>query len=509
MIARAPWSAVLLGAAAVGTAVAQTGSPDVRGLAARADSLFRAGERSAASQLFRTVVAADPDNSHAVYRLAELSGRPAEALALYQRYVALEPEDPWGYLAAGGLLVRLGRYSEALRWYREAARLAPVERDVVVGQARLFAAWGRTDEAISRYRSWLAGHPEDAEAWRELGGQEFKAGRPKAAVRALERSLALEPNARAAARLAQARRAAAPTIQPALGGSRDSDGNVMSRAGLRADLAAGEALRLGLTVEGAALADGLDVARAQAAALTARWRPRANVSVESMAGVQHASTSAGALGGGETPVADLKVRVQAPGSRLQWDLRGQHDALVLSPVLIANWVRRSEAGVALALPAGPLLLKGTGRLGELRSGSSANRRSLWAGGLSVPLGGTLEVSGQFQQLSYAHSTTLGYFAPRLAQVLEAASYAEWEPGPRWAVALDLGAGIQRAARQGEPLGSWRSAFRLWALVSQALSPGRTLQLEVEAYDAPLATAAAATSEVWRWGSASLSLRWAL
>jgi hypothetical protein len=283
----------------------------------------------------------------------------------------------------------------------------------------------------------------------------------------------------------------------------------MSGVGFRADFPAGEAGRLGLTVAGAALADGLDVARAQSAALTARWRPRANVSVESMAGLQHASSSAGALGGGATPMADLNVRVRAPGSRLQWDLRGRHDALVLSPVLIANWVRRSEIGTALALPAGPLLLKGAGRLGALRSASSTNRRSLWAGGLSLPVGGTLEVSGQFQQVSYAQSTTLGYFAPRLAQVLEAGSYAEWEPAPRWAVALDLGAGIQRAARHGEPLGSWRSAFRLWALSSLALSPGRALVLEVEAYDAPLAAAAAATSEVWRWGSASLSLRWAL
>jgi hypothetical protein len=77
------------------------------------------------------------------------------------------------------------------------------------------------------------------------------------------------------------------------------------------------------------------------------------------------------------------------------------------------------------------------------------------------------------------------------------------------VALDLGAGIQRAARHGEPVGSWRGAFRLWALTSLALSAGRAVVLEVEAYDAPLATASAATSEIWRFGSANLSLRWAL
>jgi hypothetical protein len=77
------------------------------------------------------------------------------------------------------------------------------------------------------------------------------------------------------------------------------------------------------------------------------------------------------------------------------------------------------------------------------------------------------------------------------------------------VALDVGLGVQRVAPHGEPIGSWRSAFRLWALTNVQLHPGRTLALEVEAYDAPLATATAVTSASWRWGSASLSLRWSL
>src|SRR2546426_7818445 len=51
--------------------------------------------------------------SHATYRLAQLRRRdPAAALRLFRRYVALEPSDPWGYMAVGDVLARTRRRSE-------------------------------------------------------------------------------------------------------------------------------------------------------------------------------------------------------------------------------------------------------------------------------------------------------------------------------------------------------------------------------------------------------------
>jgi hypothetical protein len=373
----------------------------------------------------------------------------------------------------------------------------------------MLASANRVDQARDAYGAWLAAHPDDAEAWRELGREHLKAGRPEAAAQAFDRSLALLPHAPTARRLALARALAAPAVEPLYGGSRDSDGNVLTRVGLRADVAPADGARVGVLVERSSLADGLDTGSDAAISTYGRWRPRAALSLEWSGGVRRVESSARALTTATLPTADLRMRYRAPGNGPRFDLRGRHQALALSPVLIANRVTRSEVSARVDVPAGPVWIRGVSRLGALDALLETNRRTVLGGGVAVPVSDAVEISGQLTRLSYAEPSTSGYFAPRLAQVVEAGSYAEVYPSRTLMLALDIGAGVQRTALHGAPLGAWRGAFRLWALSSIALRPGRDLVLEVEAYDTALATAAAVTSESWRWGSASVSLRWAM
>ncbi len=69
-----------------------------QGLLQRADAAYSSGNRELAKSLYRAVLASDPNNSRAAYQLARLSPS-AEAVALLRRYVKLQPEDPWGYMA--------------------------------------------------------------------------------------------------------------------------------------------------------------------------------------------------------------------------------------------------------------------------------------------------------------------------------------------------------------------------------------------------------------------------
>jgi hypothetical protein len=220
-------------------------------------------------------------------------------------------------------------------------------------------------------------------------------------------------------------------------------------------------------------------------------------------------SSVRALATATFPSADLRMRFRTPGNGPRLDLRGRHEPIAVSPMLIANRVIRSEVSAKMEVPAGPVWLRAMGRAGALDAVLETNRRSVLGGGVAVPVSEAVEISGQVTRLAYAEPSTSGYFAPRLAQMVEAGSYAEVYPSPGWMLALDLGAGVQRVAPHGAPVGSWRGAFRFWAHSNLRLQPGRDLVLEVEAYDAPLAAAAAVTSEGWRWGSVSLSLRWAL
>jgi hypothetical protein len=150
--------------------------------ATRADSAWAAGDRKLARRLYSEEIAANPDNSRAVFRLAKLSRNSAEALRLYQRYTALEPDDAWGWMAVGDQLTRLGRIREAFAAYDRAVKLRPDDPDILSGRARV----------------------------------------------------------------QRASRARAPALEPVATYTRDSDGNRTSRIGVRVDWQAGPSGRLGV-----------------------------------------------------------------------------------------------------------------------------------------------------------------------------------------------------------------------------------------------------------------------
>src|SRR5688572_19217492 len=88
---------------------------------ARADSAFAAEDRSLARHLYEQVLRVNPQQSRAVFRLAQLEHAPERALTLYQRYTELEPRDPWGHMAQGDQLARLGNARDAMAAYDRAA----------------------------------------------------------------------------------------------------------------------------------------------------------------------------------------------------------------------------------------------------------------------------------------------------------------------------------------------------------------------------------------------------
>jgi len=494
-------------AAAPRTLVSQNGRVAASRLA-RADSVFAVGDAAAAARAYAAVLEADPQNSRATYRLADLRRRdPKEALPLFRRYVVLEPSDPWGYLAVADMLARLGRYDEALQSSAAALRLAPNERDAVVGRARVLARARRTDAAVAAYRQWLATDHRDTEAWRELARELVRAGRPGDAVQALERAQAQTPDPAVAQRLAVVRAAAAPAVTPLVSGSRDSDGNTALRLGGAAELAADGPVRLGMTASRVQIRDGFTTTGIDAMALRATWQPRAVAKVDVTAGAVRLD----AMGGANAtliPTGQLRARWRAPARGPALDLRADRSVIDASPLLVANRVVRTELRGIVELPiAGRLRLRGLGRAAALSDSAARNHRTGVGGVVAFAATPSVEVSGQVHQVRYAHSSSAGYFAPRLAQVVEAGTYVEVETGSAL-LAFDAGAGVQRVARHGARVGPWRRALRLYALIAVPLAPGRDLRLELEGEDSQIASEAA-TSGQWRYGSAMLSLRWAL
>ncbi len=437
---------LMLGLVVPGPRGALAQSPGrVAALLARADSAWAAKAESVAASEYAAVLAADPENSHATYRLAQLTRNdPAAALRLFQRYVVLEPEDPWGYMAVADALAQAGRYPEALQSYDDALRLAPGEPEAIAGRAKVF---------------------------------------PRARV-------------------------AAPAVTPLVSGSRDSDGNTTFRIGGSAELAAQGALRLGVEANRDRVTDGVATAGLAQIALRAAWRPSRLASIE------------GALGGTRLQPSDSGSTTVVPTGRLRarWrsshgaavDVRAQRGVLAASPLLVDNRLVRTEVRTVVEIPVTRALkLRGLGRTAVLSDTADVNHRTELGLVLAFALSPAIELSGQVHQLRYSHASTAGYFAPRLGQVVEAGSYVELESPGGWLLAIDVGAGAQRVAEFGGQPGPWTRSLRGYAFITAPLAPGRALQLELEGEDSMVAREAATTAGAWRYGSAALSLRWAL
>lgn len=442
----------------------------------RADSAYTAGNARAAAQEYAAVLAADPWNSRATYRLAQLQRHDLPvALRLFRRYVELEPSDPWGYMAVADLLARTRRFGEALRYYDAALRLAPRERDAVVGHARTLVRARRAGAAVAAYKAWLAAHPTDLEAKREL---------------------------------AAARVTAAPAITPLVNGSRDSDGNTTLRLGGVAELGASGPTRLGARATREQIRDGVTTIGLDELTLRAASQPGGRLQIDAQGG----ATRIDAMGGASamiTPTGQVRARWRDPLGGPAVDLRARRNVIDASPLLVGNRVVRTEIGAIVELPvAGRLKLRGIGRTAALRSSFDVNHRTTFAGVAAVAVTPSLELSGQVHEIRYSRLSSAGYFAPRLIQIAQVGSYIELETARSIVLALDFGAGVQRVAQQGAALGPWRRALQLYSLVAVPLAPGREVRFEVEGDDSGVATESATTAQ-WRYVSMQLSLRVAL
>src|SRR5439155_741239 len=263
------------------------------------------GDPAAAKRLYASVLAAEPDRSRAVFRLASLSDDPAEALRLYRRYVTLEPEDAWGHMALGDAWSRRGETAAAIAEYDVAARLAPDDRDVAVGRARVADRAGQREAAAATRERWLAAHPGDRPVWEDLGRTWLEAGRPRRAIAAYRHGLADELGATAARRLRLAEALAGPAFEPRSRVSRDADGDRTVVGGFVADVAVADGARLGLDVSRARVEDATAAARVDDVRAQLELRPRAAWRREAGAG----------LGIAVSPAVTPWVQVRVSGFR--------------------------------------------------------------------------------------------------------------------------------------------------------------------------------------------------
>jgi len=479
-----------------------------QGLLQRADAAYSSGNRELAKTLYRAVLASDPSNSRAAFQLARLSPPgSAEAVALLRRYVKVEPGDPWGNMALGDALAKAGKIDEAIEQYGLARRKAPAESDVYLGLGRILRDAGRNDELVKNYEQWASRQPQNAEAWSELGRARQRAKRYAEAADAYATSLALKESDRTRELLDDALAETAFSLRPFLGRSDDSDQNRITLRGLEGEWQFTQRSRLGLHAERNEVKDPVSSGTADAVALIAKWRPFNTLKLDGFAGGARLSPDQPGQKAVNRPWAGLRVRWTSPEEGPAAELRLRQAPLIATPGLVAQPVELAEIKAGVDLPVtGPFRVRARGQAGTLDSATDVNHRSGYQLGPVYRWRPAAEVGVCYSELGYEHATAAGYFAPKRAQTVELGTYIEYEGLSPLTFALDAGAGQQRVEKQGGDIRDWIATYRLWALVSWALKPGMSLELELEHYDSPVAGNGVTPTANWSFNSATLSLR---
>jgi protein O-GlcNAc transferase len=184
-------------AASHGMATPGPATARISALFGAAIARHQAGQLGEAEQLYRQILALDPDHADANHYLGVLAshfGRDDVAAALIAKAAARKGGDPAIHSNLGNALKGLGRLDEAVASYRRAISLKPDFADAHGNLGNALADQGKLDEAIAAYHRAIALKPAFAEAHNNLGNALRDQGKADESAAAYRRAIALKPD---------------------------------------------------------------------------------------------------------------------------------------------------------------------------------------------------------------------------------------------------------------------------------------------------------------------------
>lgn len=158
--------------------------------------MHRSGDRAAAEDGYRAVLALDPDHPDALHLLGlSLYQRRAarEAYEHVRRAIALRPDVATFHHSLGRILGSYGKYPQALRSFTRALRLSPGYRAAECDLASTLCDMKRFAEAAALLENSLARYPGDADLRTAYARLLLMTGRAEQAVAALHAALTAAP----------------------------------------------------------------------------------------------------------------------------------------------------------------------------------------------------------------------------------------------------------------------------------------------------------------------------
>ena len=157
---------------------------------------FRAGRFDQALGLLQLAVQAKPRDRVALVNLARVQailGQRLNAVANFDRALALDPNFADAHLSRGQALLELGRFEEARAACAKAAKLRPRDALALFWLGTALHRLERLPDALDAFERALTINPDYPEALVDKGAILRKMGRSADALEALDRALALSP----------------------------------------------------------------------------------------------------------------------------------------------------------------------------------------------------------------------------------------------------------------------------------------------------------------------------
>jgi protein O-GlcNAc transferase len=166
----------------------------------------RAGRFAEAQSLLEAACEREPGHTPTLINLgavlqAQLERR--QALACYERALALDPGIAEGWNNRSLILSDLGRYPEAAASAQRAIDLRPQYAEALNNLGSALYGLGDKLAALARYREATVQRPNYARAWGNSGAVLLELGDPVSALQHLEKAISLDPNLEFLAGLAQ------------------------------------------------------------------------------------------------------------------------------------------------------------------------------------------------------------------------------------------------------------------------------------------------------------------
>jgi protein O-GlcNAc transferase len=173
------------------------GSVDVPSVFRQALSLHQAGQLADAEQLYRKILAAQPQHFDSLHLLGVIHAQRGEHVAALRQIdaaLAVNPNVAQAHNNRGASLLALGRHNEALASFERAIALAPDYVDALGNRGDVLRALQRYDEALTSFDRAVALEPNLAPTFLKRGNILSMLGRPEQAIASYDRAIALKGN---------------------------------------------------------------------------------------------------------------------------------------------------------------------------------------------------------------------------------------------------------------------------------------------------------------------------